>query len=159
MKTPIATETIVLIGNGAREHALAVALSQSAAVKEIIVCPGNGGTQSEGGKISNAVDNVGNPILKQDNGTVLELVKRVNPDMVVIGPAQPLVNGVVDALAEECPRVKVFGPSKAGAGLEASKVSPGWITFLFTLGMCICFFSPFPYPYNYKQRVFHYRLS
>ena len=116
------SDTVVLIGSGGREHALAVALAQSPLVKEVIVCPGNGGTQAEGGKISNAVDSNGNLISKQDNDTVLELVKRVNAKMVVVGPEQPLVDGVVDMLAVECPSVKVFGPSKAGAELEASKV-------------------------------------
>ena len=116
------SDTVVLIGSGGREHALAVALAQSPLVKEVIVCPGNGGTKAEGGKISNAVDSDGNPISKQDNDTVLELVRRVNAKMVVVGPEQPLVDGVVDVLAAECPSVKVFGPSKAGAELEASKV-------------------------------------
>lgn len=120
------SDTVVLIGSGGREHALAVALAQSPLVKEVIVCPGNGGTKAEGGKISNAVDSDGNPISKQDNDTVLELVKRVNAKMVVVGPEQPLVDGVVDVLAVECPSVKVFGPSKAGAELEASKVSIVW---------------------------------
>ena len=117
------SDTVVLIGSGGREHALAVALAQSPHIKEVIVCPGNGGTKAEGGKISNAVDSDGKHISKQDNDTVLELVKRVNAKMVVVGPAQPLVDGVVDVLAVECPSVKVFGPSKAGAELEASKVS------------------------------------
>lgn len=116
------SDTVVLIGSGGREHALAVALAQSPLVKEVIVCPGNGGTQAEGGKISNAVDADGKSITKQDNDTVLELVKRVNAHMVVVGPEQPLVDGVADVLAEECPSVKVFGPSRAGAELEASKV-------------------------------------
>ena len=80
------SDTVVLIGSGGREHALAVALAQSPLVKEVIVCPGNGGTQAEGGKISNAVDSNGNLISKQDNDTVLELVKRVNAKMVVVGP-------------------------------------------------------------------------
>ena len=53
---------------------------------------------------------------------MIELVKRVNAKMVVVGPEQPLVDGVVDELAVECPSVKVFGPTKAGAELEASKV-------------------------------------
>lgn len=116
------SDTVVLIGSGGREHALAVALSKSPLVKRVIVCPGNGGTQSEGGKISNAVDSDGNLITKQDNDTVLKLVKRVNANMVVVGPEQPLVDGIVDLLAVECPSLKIFGPSKAGAELEASKV-------------------------------------
>mmetsp|Transcript_11972 Transcript_11972/g.22213 ORF Transcript_11972/g.22213 Transcript_11972/m.22213 type:complete len:1163 (+) Transcript_11972:70-3558(+) len=115
------SDTVLLIGGGGREHALAVALAQSPLVAKIICLPGNGGTQAEGGKISNAVASDGSPMTKSDNATVVELVKRLNADMVVVGPEQPLVDGVVDELAVECPGVKVFGPSKAGAELEASK--------------------------------------
>ena len=130
--------TVVLLGNGGREHALAVALSKSPLVKQIICLPGNGGTHSEekgggdGGKICNATTDMmlsssqGNaaaaPLTSMDNATVLQLVKAVQANMVVVGPEQPLVDGVVDALAQHCPNVKVFGPTMAGAKLEASKV-------------------------------------
>ncbi|KAL9186637.1 hypothetical protein ACHAXT_005875 [Thalassiosira profunda] len=115
------SDTVVLVGSGGREHALAVALSRSPLVGKVICLPGNGGTAGEGGKVSNATAADGSPLSKQDNATVVELVKRVKADMVVVGPEQPLVDGVVDELAVQCPGVKVFGPSKAGAELEASK--------------------------------------
>jgi len=115
------SDTVVLVGSGGREHALAVALANSPLVAKVICLPGNGGTKNEGGKISNAVAADGTPLGKQDNATVVELVKRVGADMVVVGPEQPLVDGVVDELAKECPGVRVFGPSQAGAELEASK--------------------------------------
>ena len=117
------SDTVVLLGSGGREHALAVALARSPLVSSVIVLPGNGGTQNEGGKISNATGEDGSPLTKCDNATVVGLVRRVGAAMVVVGPEQPLVDGVVDELAAECPDVKVFGPSKAAAELEASKVS------------------------------------
>jgi len=115
------SDVVVLVGSGGREHALAVALARSPLVESVICLPGNGGTRAEGGKIANAAAADGTPLGKQDNDTVVELVKRVKADMVVVGPEQPLVDGVVDVLEVECPGVKVFGPSKAGAELEASK--------------------------------------
>ena len=111
------TDTVIVVGSGGREHALAVALAQSPLISKVICCPGNGGTAVEGGKISNAEGVNG----KQDNATVIALTKRVNAAMVVVGPEQPLVDGLVDELAIACPDVRAFGPSKAGAELEASK--------------------------------------
>jgi len=111
------SDVVIVVGSGGREHALAVALAQSPLVQRVICCPGNGGTAVEGGKITNAEGVNG----KQDNDTIIELTKRVNAKMVVVGPEQPLVDGVVDALAIACPDVRVFGPSQAGAELEASK--------------------------------------
>ncbi len=111
------SDVVIVVGSGGREHALAVALARSPLVGKVICCPGNGGTAVEGGKISNA-DGVNG---KQDNDTIIGLTNRVKANMVVVGPEQPLVDGVVDALAVACPDVRVFGPSKAGAELEASK--------------------------------------
>ena len=111
------SDTVIVVGAGGREHALAISLARSPLVGKVICCPGNGGTAVEGGKISNAEGVNG----KQDNTTVIELTKRVNADMVVVGPEQPLVDGIVDEMAVACPDVRVFGPTKAGAELEASK--------------------------------------
>lgn len=111
------SDVVIVVGSGGREHALAVALARSPLVEKVICCPGNGGTAVEGGKITNAEGVNG----KQDNDTIIELTNRVKANMVVVGPEQPLVDGVVDALAVKCPDVKVFGPSKAAAELEASK--------------------------------------
>ena len=93
------SDTVIVVGAGGREHALAVALALSPLVQKVICCPGNGGTAVEGGKISNAEGVNG----KQDNNTVIELTKRVNAAMVVVGPEQPLVDGIVDAMQVECP--------------------------------------------------------
>jgi len=70
----------------------------------------------EGGKIKNAP-----PGSKQDNDTIVKLVGEVNADMVVVGPEQPLVDGLINVLAEKCPSVRAWGPTKAGSELEASK--------------------------------------
>mmetsp|Transcript_4139 Transcript_4139/g.7643 ORF Transcript_4139/g.7643 Transcript_4139/m.7643 type:complete len:1137 (+) Transcript_4139:97-3507(+) len=110
-------DVVIVVGSGGREHALAVALAKSPLVGSVICCPGNGGTAVEGGKISNASDVDG----KQDNNTVLALVKRVGAAMVVVGPEAPLVDGLVDEMAAAFPDVRVFGPTKAAAELEASK--------------------------------------
>jgi len=110
-------DTVIVVGSGGREHALAVALAKSPLVGRVVCCPGNGGTAVEGGKISNAAGVDG----RQDNDTVLALVRRENAKMVVVGPEQPLVDGLVDALEKECPDVLAFGPSQEAAQLEASK--------------------------------------
>ena len=118
-----AGDTVIVLGSGGREHAISVALSNSPLISKIIVCPGNGGTSSEGGKIVNSSSTTTSyGISKCDNESVVELVKKSSAQMVVVGPEQPLVDGVVDVLAKECATVKVFGPSMAGAELEASKV-------------------------------------
>jgi hypothetical protein len=108
-------DVVIVVGSGGREHALAVALAQSPLVSKVLCCPGNGGTAAEGNpKIENCGAN-------QENNTVIELVKKVGPRMVVVGPEAPLVAGLVDELAVQCPDVLCFGPTKAAAELEASK--------------------------------------
>ena len=108
-------DTVIVVGSGGREHALAVALAKSPLVSEVLCCPGNGGTASEENpKIKNKGDN-------QNNDTVIALAKEVGAQMVVVGPEAPLVAGLVDEMAIECPGVLCFGPSKAAAELEASK--------------------------------------
>ena len=112
------SDIVIVVGSGGREHALAVSLAKSPLVSKVVCCPGNGGTASETNpKICNA-DGVNG---KQDNDTVVALTKRLGAAMVVVGPEQPLVDGIVDVLAIECPHVRVFGPSQAAAQLEASK--------------------------------------
>ena len=121
-------DIVILIGSGGREHALSVSLANSPLVKQVICVPGNGGMICEGGKIVNATIGMLNgtsdsePLTKSDNETIVQLVKSTNASMVVVGPEQPLVDGVVDVLAKECSEVRVFGPSMAAAELEASKV-------------------------------------
>eukprot|EP00523_Entomoneis_sp_CCMP467_P007158 CAMPEP_0168722662 /NCGR_PEP_ID=MMETSP0724-20121128/2713_1 /TAXON_ID=265536 /ORGANISM="Amphiprora sp., Strain CCMP467" /LENGTH=1142 /DNA_ID=CAMNT_0008769341 /DNA_START=106 /DNA_END=3534 /DNA_ORIENTATION=+ len=108
-------DVVVVVGGGGREHALAVALAKSPLVSKVWVSPGNGGTATEGGKIENV------PGGKQDNVSIIALTKETNAKLVAVGPEAPLVDGLVDALAKECPSVLVFGPTQAAAELEASK--------------------------------------
>tara|TARA_B100001057_G_scaffold491225_1_gene581026 strand:+ start:5912 stop:7177 length:1266 start_codon:yes stop_codon:yes gene_type:complete len=101
---------IGLIGSGGREHALCKCISNSKLVKKIICLPGNTGTLS-------FATNVHVNIL--DFKKVLKLIKFHKIDLVVIGPEEPLVRGLVDFLKSN--GVKVFGPNKYAAKLEGSK--------------------------------------
>lgn len=108
-------DVVLVVGSGGREHAIAVALARSPLVQQVVCCPGNGGTAVEGGKIINA------PLSGQDNATIVQLTKQFQAKMVVVGPEAPLVDGLIDVLAKECPDVWAFGPTQAAAELEASK--------------------------------------
>lgn len=101
---------ILVIGQGAREHAITHTLLQDLNV-EVVCAPGNPGI-AQIAKIE-AVD-------MNDIHSVVELAKKHKPDLVVIGPEAPLVAGVADELRSA--GFTVFGPSKAAAALEGSKV-------------------------------------
>ena len=101
---------IGLIGSGGREHALCKKLYESKQVKRIICFPGNAGT-------SQLATNIEVNIL--DFKKILQLVKKYKIDMVIVGPEEPLVKGIVDFLRKN--KVKVFGPNKYAAKLEGSK--------------------------------------
>ena len=101
---------IGLIGNGGREHALCKSISNSKLVKKIICLPGNAGT-------SKFAINVNVDILNFNK--VFKLIRIYKIDLVVIGPEEPLVRGLVDFLKNK--GVKVFGPSKYASKLEGSK--------------------------------------
>jgi formyltetrahydrofolate-dependent phosphoribosylglycinamide formyltransferase len=99
--------TVLIVGGGGREHAIALKLSESPDVDRIICAPGNAGT-SGSGKISNEkVDDI--PAYAQSN----------NVHLVVVGPEVPLVAGLADDLAKL--HIPCFGPSAAAAQIEASK--------------------------------------
>ncbi|MCB9141407.1 MAG: phosphoribosylamine--glycine ligase [Anaerolineales bacterium] len=108
-----ATLSILVIGNGGREHALAWKLAQSPRVTRVLVAPGNGGTALAGGKISNV------PVAADDIATLVRLAKEENIDLVVVGPEAPLAAGAVDAF--QAADIRCFGPSQAAAQLESSK--------------------------------------
>ena len=102
----------LLIGSGAREHALAWKLAQSRHADRIFVAPGNGGTAS----ISNCT-NV--PIAVDDLPALRRFASENKVDLTVVGPEVPLVAGIVDEfVADDLP---IFGPSKAASQLEGSK--------------------------------------
>ncbi len=105
---------ILLIGSGGREHALAWKLAQSKHLQQLYICPGNAGTSVVGQNVDVNFNDIAE--LK----TFL-LTKEIS--MVLIGPEQPLVDGLHDAIATEpdLQHVMVVGPKKAGAELEASK--------------------------------------
>lgn len=105
---------ILLLGSGGREHALAWKISQSPKVEKLYIAPGNGGTLNVGENVNISVNDF--PALKQ-------FVVSHNVNMVVVGPEDPLVNGVYDFFANdsELKSIPVIGPSKEGAQLEGSK--------------------------------------
>ena len=100
---------ILVIGQGAREHAITQTLLRDPDV-QVICAPGNPGIA----KISQI-----SPVDVTDTNSVVALAKKCNPDLVVIGPEAPLVAGVVDELTNA--GFLVFGPSKSAAQLEGSK--------------------------------------
>ena len=107
------SHSLLVIGNGGREHALAWKLAQSPRVARVLVAPGNGGTALAGGKISNV------PVAADDIATLVRLAKEENIDLVVVGPEAPLAAGAVDAF--QAADIRCFGPSQAAAQLESSK--------------------------------------
>ena len=101
---------IAILGSGGREHALTFSISKSNKIKKIYCIPGNAGTSSIAENISIDINNF---------ETVYEFLKKNNIDFVVVGPEDPLVNGIVDYL--EKLNIKVFGPNKVSSQLEGSK--------------------------------------
>ena len=101
---------IGLIGSGGREHALCKKMHESRLVKKIFCFPGNAGTH----KIAKNID-----VNILDFKNILKLIKSFKIDMVVVGPEEPLVKGIVDFLKKN--NVKVFGPNKYASKLEGSK--------------------------------------
>lgn len=102
---------VLVIGKGGREHALVWKLAQSPRVERVFCAPGNAGT---------AIDAVNVPIEVNEFDQLLRFVKKEKIDLTVVGPEDPLALGIVDAFQEA--KQRVFGPSRAAAQLEASKV-------------------------------------
>ena len=102
---------IAIIGSGGREHALTSTISKSSSIKEIFCIPGNAGT-------SKIATNVMLDINEFDK--VHKFINDNSIDLVVVGPEQPLVNGIVDYLEKF--NIKVFGPNKIASQLEGSKI-------------------------------------
>lgn len=105
---------ILLLGSGGREHALGWKIAQSKRVTQLFIAPGNAGTSEIGTNIDIQVN---------DFDAIKDFICNQKIDMVVVGPEDPLVNGIYDALKNDS-RTKdtvVIGPSKEGAKLEGSK--------------------------------------
>lgn len=105
---------ILLLGSGGREHALGWKIAQSKRVTQLFIAPGNAGTSEVGTNVDIQVN---------DFDAIKDFICNQKIDMVVVGPEDPLVNGIYDALKND-PRTKdtvVIGPSKEGAKLEGSK--------------------------------------
>src|SRR5262245_10009077 len=102
---------VLVIGSGGREHALAWKIGQSPRVDRVFVAPGNAGT---------AIDAENVDIKSTDIAKLIHFAKENHIDVSVIGPESPLCEGIVDAFEQS--KLRVFGPSKAAAQLEGSKV-------------------------------------
>ena len=101
---------VLVVGSGAREHALVLALSRDPSVTGLVCAPGNAGTAALAP--SRALD-------PGDGAAVVALARELGADLVVVGPEGPLVSGVADAL--RAAGTACFGPSAAAARIEGSK--------------------------------------
>lgn len=101
---------ILLLGSGGREHALAWKLAQSPSLTKLYAAPGNPGIAEEAEIVS---------LDMSDQAACVALCQSLGIDLVVVGPEQPLVEGLADTL--RAADIAVFGPSKAAAQLEGSK--------------------------------------
>ncbi len=101
---------LAVIGSGGREHALCYKLKQSKKLKKLICIPGNAGTKKIAENIKEDISNF---------DALYKVINDQNIDIVIVGPEQPLVDGLVDYLNEK--KVRVFGPSKFSSQLEGSK--------------------------------------
>ena len=102
---------VLIVGGGGREHAIAWKISQSPKVSRLYCAPGNGGIAS----LAQCV-----PIKAMDIEGIVEFAKSEGIDLVVVAPDDPLAAGMVDAL--ESAGIRAFGPNKAAAEIESSKV-------------------------------------
>lgn len=102
---------ILLIGSGGREHALAWKIAQSKLTDKLFCAPGNGGIS----QVAECID-----IKADDIAQLLDFVKKEKIDFTVVGPEAPLAGGIVDEFRNY--KLKIFGPEKKAASLEASKI-------------------------------------
>jgi phosphoribosylamine--glycine ligase len=102
---------VLIVGNGGREHALAWKLAKSPRASRVFVAPGNAGTAQDAENVD---------ISATDIPRLVRFAKENRVALTVVGPEAPLAAGLVDALWAQ--DLRVFGPTKAAAELEASKV-------------------------------------
>ncbi len=100
---------ILILGSGGREYSIGLAISKEQQEHNLFFMPGNGAT-----------DNLGTNINIKDYNELASWAKENEMDLTIVGPEQPLVDGVVDIFKEQ--GLTIFGPSKAAAQLEGSKV-------------------------------------
>jgi phosphoribosylamine--glycine ligase len=101
---------VLLIGSGGREHAIAYQICKSATLKKLFISPGNPGTASLG-------ENIKLNITKHQD--VIEFCRNNSIELVIVGPEQPLIEGIADSLANV--NIAVFGPGKEAAMIEGDK--------------------------------------
>jgi len=101
---------VLVIGSGGREHALCAALKRSRRLGKLFILPGNAGTETLGTNVPGSPDDI---------ELVLEVARREDIGLTVVGPEDPLAAGVVDALQQAGRRA--FGPTRAAARIEADK--------------------------------------
>ena len=102
---------IAIIGSGGREHAITYSISKSKKIKKIYCIPGNAGTEEIAENINLDINNFEN---------IRDFLIENKIELVLVGPEDPLVNGIVDYLEDF--NVKVFGPNKNASQLEGSKI-------------------------------------
>jgi len=104
----------LLLGSGAREHALAWAINRSSYCDELFIAPGNGGTDAVGTNV---------PLTLSDHKQIADFIVEHQIDLLVVGPEQPLVAGLRDYLTQDdrCNGLGIIGPGRIGAQLEGSK--------------------------------------
>ena len=104
---------ILLLGSGGREHALAWKIAQSPKVEKLFIAPGNAGTAEVGENVN---------IKATDFDSLGAFALEENIDMIVVGPEDPLVEGIYDRFQNNpcLKEIAVIGPSKEGAKLEGS---------------------------------------
>jgi len=102
---------VLVVGSGGREHALVWKIAQSKLVDKIFCAPGNGGISKQ----AECID-----IKAEDIPRLLGFVKKEKIDLTVVGPEAPLAGGIVDEFNNY--KLRIFGPNKKAAQLEASKV-------------------------------------
>jgi len=101
---------LAVIGSGGREHAICYKLKKSRKIKKLVCIPGNAGTKKVALNIKEDISNF---------NALYKIIKKQKIDLVIVGPEQPLVDGLVDYLKRK--KISVFGPDKFTSKLEGSK--------------------------------------